>query len=163
MEDNLTELAVQVVNGLRERGEHIALAESCTGGLVAKTLTDVSGASEVFECGIVSYSSRIKSEVLGVDPEIIEKYSVVSEPVAEEMARGVRRVAGADYGVGITGVAGPGPDGDHPECDFYVAVTVGVTDHVTHLMTGTCGERTRNRQTAAACALKMVKGAFLNE
>lgn len=152
----IQESAAQVVNRLKNEHRHIALAESCTGGMLAKTLTDVSGASDVFECGVVSYSSRIKSKVLGVDPEIIRQYSVVSEPVAVQMARGVRTLGDADIGVGITGVAGPGPDGEHPEGEIFVAVTNGETDTVTHLNTGTTNERAKNRETATACALNMI-------
>lgn len=152
----IQESAAQVVNRLKKEGRHIALAESCTGGLLAKTITDVSGASDVFECGVVSYSSRIKAKVLGVDPEVIRKYSVVSEPVAVQMAHGVLALGDADIGVGITGVAGPGPDGTHPEGEIFVAVTDGKTDKVTHLMTGTTNARAENRETAAATALNMI-------
>lgn len=152
----IRESAAQVVNRLKKQGKHIALAESCTGGLLAKTITDVAGASDVFECGVVSYSSRIKAKVLGVDPKVIRKYSVVSEPVAVQMARGVLALGDADVGVGITGVAGPGPDGTHPEGEIFVAVTDGKTDKVTHLMTGTTNARAENRETAAATALNMI-------
>lgn len=152
----IQESAAQVVNRLKKEGRHIALAESCTGGLLAKTITDVSGASDVFECGVVSYSSRIKAKVLRVDPEVIRKYSVVSEPVAVQMAHGVLALGDADIGVGITGVAGPGPDGTHPEGEIFVAVTDGKTDKVTHLMTGTTNARAENRETAAATALNMI-------
>lgn len=152
----IRESAAQVVNRLKKQGKHIALAESCTGGLLAKTITDVAGASDVFECGVVSYSSRIKAKVLGVDPEVIRKYSVVSEPVAVQMARGVLALGDADVGVGITGVAGPGPDGTHPEGEIFVAVTDGKTDKVTRLMTGTTNARAENREMAAATALNMI-------
>lgn len=152
----IRESAAQVVNRLKKQGKHLALAESCTGGLLAKTITDVAGASDVFECGVVSYSSRIKAKVLGVDPEVIRKYSVVSEPVAVQMARGVLALGDADVGVGITGVAGPGPDGTHPEGEIFVAVTDGKTDKVTRLMTGTTNARAENRETAAATALNMI-------
>lgn len=152
----IQESAAQVVNRLKKEGRHVALAESCTGGMLAKTITDVSGASDVFECGVVSYSSRIKAKVLGVDPEVIRQYSVVSEPVAIQMAHGVQTLGDADFGVGITGVAGPGPDGTHPEGEIFVAVTDGKTDKVTHLMTGTTNARAENRKTATATALKML-------
>lgn len=152
----IRESAAQVVNRLKKQGKHLALAESCTGGLLAKTITDVAGASDVFECGVVSYSSRIKAKVLGVDPEVIRKYSVVSEPVAVQMARGVLALGDADVGVGITGVAGPGPDGTHPEGEIFVVVTDGKTDKVTRLMTGTTNARAENRETAAATALNMI-------
>ena len=92
---------------LKEKKMHIAFAESCTGGLCAKALTDLAGASEVIEASLVSYSNRIKKEKLGVAAETIEKYTEVSAECAKEMARGVRRFAGSDIGVSTTGYAGP--------------------------------------------------------
>ena len=88
---------------LKEKKMHIAFAESCTGGLCAKALTDLAGASEVIEASLVSYSNRIKKEKLGVAAETIEKYTEVSAECAKEMARGVRRFAGSDIGVSTTG------------------------------------------------------------
>ena len=92
---------------LKEKKMHIAFAESCTGGLCVKALTDPAGASEVIEASLVSYSNRIKKEKLGVAAETIEKYTEVSAECAKEMARGVRRFAGSDIGVSTTGYAGP--------------------------------------------------------
>lgn len=91
----------------------IAFAESCTGGLAAKKLTDVAGASECFECGFVTYSNAKKTELLGVSAETLEKYGAVSPQTALEMCKGVRERSGADIGIGITGIAGPG--GGSPE------------------------------------------------
>src|SRR5207247_6151390 len=82
-------------------------AESCTGGLLAKRVTDVPGASRYFERGFVVYSNRAKIEVLGVSAADLEAHGAVSAPVAEQLARGACRVSGADVGVGITGIAGP--------------------------------------------------------
>lgn len=86
----------------------IAFAESCTGGLLAKSLTDHSGASEIFECGIVSYSGAIKHKLLGVREQTLRQYGEVSSQTAEEMARGITEVSGADIGISVTGIAGPG-------------------------------------------------------
>lgn len=151
----LHETAEELVTELRRENRKIALAESCTGGLAAKALTDIPGASEVFECGVVSYSSRIKEKVLGVDPQTIRKYSVVSRLVAEQMAEGVRVLGDADLGVGITGVAGPGPDGEHPEGEIHIAVSDGTHMEYALLQTGTHGERAYNRTTAAERALRL--------
>lgn len=85
----------------------IASAESCTGGLLSAAITSVPGSSEIFELGIVSYSNRIKSKMLGVREETLEKFGAVSEQTALEMARGVMKASGAQIGVGITGIAGP--------------------------------------------------------
>lgn len=93
---------------LRERGATVALAESCTGGLISKRLTDVSGSSEYFGEGFVTYSNESKERLLGVPKEMLEEHGAVSEPVARAMAEGIRKLAGSDYGLSVTGVAGPG-------------------------------------------------------
>ncbi len=99
----------QVVGDLlRRRGWRIATAESCTGGLVASRLTDVPGSSDYVERGIVAYSNRAKTELLGVPEEVIAAHGAVSEAVGEAMAAGMRTRAGVDVAVGITGIAGPG-------------------------------------------------------
>lgn len=96
-----------LVQKLLEKNRKIATAESCTAGLVSKRITEIAGSSQVFECGIVSYSNRIKAQVLGVSEQTLEQYTEVSEQTAREMARGVRRLSGADIGVSVTGIAGP--------------------------------------------------------
>jgi nicotinamide-nucleotide amidase len=93
---------------LRARGLTIAVAESCTGGLLASRLTDVPGSSDYFDRGAVCYSNRAKIEWLGVPAPLIEQHGAVSEPVARAMADGIRAQTGASVGVGITGIAGPG-------------------------------------------------------
>jgi nicotinamide-nucleotide amidase len=93
---------------LHERGLWIATAESCTGGLLASRLTDVPGSSEYVERGVVCYSNRAKTELLGVPGDLLRDHGAVSEPVGLAMARGVRERSGTDLGVGITGIAGPG-------------------------------------------------------
>ena len=95
---------------LKEKGLTLAAAESCTGGLIAKRITDLPGASGVFCGGVVSYTNAVKSGVLGVDRALLEQFGAVSEPVARAMAEGVRRITGADLGVSVTGVAGPDTD-----------------------------------------------------
>lgn len=151
-----SDLAFQLSEKLKVSGKKIALAESCTGGLLAKILTDIPGSSSFFECGIVSYSDRIKSEILGIDASMIEKYSVVSPEVAVEMARKVRVLANADFGIGITGVAGPGSDGKHPEGEIYIALADEKSSFVRKLNTKTENEREYNRYFATVNALEMV-------
>ena len=102
-----------VINMLTEQGKKLAVAESCTGGLIAKRIVDRPGASAVFDCGVVSYSNEIKHKVLGVSKETLEKYGAVSSQTAAEMARGVLKLSGADIAVSVTGIAGP--DGGTPE------------------------------------------------
>ncbi len=92
---------------LEERGATLALAESCTGGLLAKRLTDVAGASAYFSEGFVTYSNESKERLLGVPHETLVEHGAVSEPVARAMAEGARRVSGADYALSVTGIAGP--------------------------------------------------------
>lgn len=102
------ELPAVLVKHLVERGETVALAESCTGGLAGKLITDVPGASACFSGGVVSYANEAKVALLGVDPALLEAHGAVSEPVVRQMAEGVRARLGATWALGITGVAGPG-------------------------------------------------------
>ncbi len=97
-----------VLDGCRERGLHLATAESCTGGLIAARLTSVPGSTDVITGGIVSYANEVKIEQLGVPPELIEQHGAVSAEVAEAMARGARERLGVDVAVSVTGIAGPG-------------------------------------------------------
>lgn len=98
----------QLVNLLREKGYHISTAESCTGGMIAANIVDVSGASDVFEEGYVTYSNRVKEKILGVSGETIDRFTVVSAEVAKEMAQGTHNCTGSELTVSITGYAGPG-------------------------------------------------------
>ena len=102
-------LQTAAVHALKASGMHVAVAESCTGGYVAKRLTDVSGASEVFECGAVTYSNQMKHRLLGVCEQTLDTYGAVSEETAREMAAGVRKLSGAEIGISVTGNAGPEP------------------------------------------------------
>ena len=100
----------QVIAALKARGLTLAAAESCTGGLTAKRLTDVPGASAVFLGGVVSYTNGVKERALGVPHDMLEEYGAVSAPVARAMAEGARRATTADLAVSVTGVAGPERD-----------------------------------------------------
>lgn len=106
-------LCKQLVELLLSKNITISTAESCTGGLLSKYITDQAGVSAVFECGVVSYSGRIKHQILGVSEQTIRNYGEVSSETALEMADGIRSVANSDIGIGITGIAGPG--GGTPE------------------------------------------------
>jgi nicotinamide-nucleotide amidase len=100
-------IAVEVGNTLRKRKMTLAVAESCTGGLISNLITDVSGSSEYFKMGVVAYSNKIKENVLWIPGSLIRKHGAVSRQVALEMAEGARAISSADVGVGITGIAGP--------------------------------------------------------
>ncbi|WP_284618112.1 CinA family protein [Aquabacterium humicola] len=93
---------------LRSRGERLATAESCTGGLIAGACTDLAGSSDWFERGFVSYSNAAKTELLGVPAALIDAHGAVSEPVALAMAEGALAQSPADWAVAVTGIAGPG-------------------------------------------------------
>ena len=114
---------------LQERGATLALAESCTGGLLAKRLTDMPGSSAYFTEGLVTYSNEAKERLLGVPHGLISEHGAVSEPVARAMAEGARRISGADYGLSVTGVAGP--DGGSEEKPVGL-VFVGISDAEGH-------------------------------
>jgi nicotinamide-nucleotide amidase len=101
-------LVARLADALRARGERLATAESCTGGLIAAACTDLAGSSDWFERGLVSYSNEAKTELLGVDAALIRAHGAVSEPVARAMAAGALAHSRADWAVAVTGIAGPG-------------------------------------------------------
>ena len=98
----------RLVDLLKKRELTLSCAESCTGGLIAKTITDVGGCSEVFMGGVVSYANDVKINILGVSADDIKRHGAVSETVAKQMAEGVKRVCKTDIGISSTGIAGPG-------------------------------------------------------
>lgn len=109
---DLLRLAEEVLAANRALGKTIAVAESCTGGLVAGALTEIAGSSDVFDRGFVTYSNEAKAQMLGVSPEIIDTFGAVSIAVAWAMAQGALAKSGADVAVAITGIAGPGGGSD---------------------------------------------------
>jgi len=110
---------------LADRGATVALAESCTGGLISKRLTDIAGSSAYFVEGFVTYSNASKERLLGVPKEVLAEHGAVSKPVARAMAEGARLISGADYGLSVTGVAGPGGGTEEKPVGL---VYVGVAD-----------------------------------
>ena len=148
---------------LTERRQTVAFAESCTGGLCAKRLTDIPGTSEIFHCGIVSYANDIKMKVLGVKAETIGKYTEVSPQCAKEMAEGVRLIADADYGVSITGYAGPG-DGEEVGT-IYIGISSKTETRAVELFTGHRGAccRDYNRLVASSRAFNELRLTILSE
>lgn len=157
-------LQAAAVQALAARGLTAATAESCTGGLVSKRITEVPGASRVFGCGVCSYANEIKEGVLGVSAGTLERFGAVSEQTAREMARGVRRLSGADIGVATTGIAGP--DGGTPEKPVglcYVAVDSEEFSRVLELRLsrGQPRERELIRYLASSHALDLIRQAAL--
>ncbi len=154
------ELPEVVADLLRERGRTLALAESCTGGLLSARLTDVAGASAFLDRSLVTYSNRAKVEELGVDAGLVQRKGAVSEEVAAAMAEGARRVAGSDIGVAITGIAGP--DGGTPEKPVglvYVALEGAAGTRVRRAVFP--GGRERVRYQATQVALEMLRRGLL--
>lgn len=146
-----------VIEKLKEKHIKVATAESCTGGLIAKRITDVPGASEVFDCGIISYANEIKHRVLGVSEDDLKKYGAVSEPVARQMAQGALKVSGADIAVSVTGIAGPDSDSTNKPVGL---VYIGLADRdnvwVRELRTSR-KDRSYNRYVSASNALNMIR------
>jgi len=123
MNDESDALTQRLATRLLARRQSACTAESCTGGLIAKTFTDLAGSSDWFERGFVTYSNAAKSEMLGVPPSVIEDYGAVSEAVANAMASGALRHSAADYAVAVTGVAGPGGgSAEKPVGTVWIAV-----------------------------------------
>ena len=108
MDDSLLRLAETLLQRCREAKAMLATAESCTGGLIAATLTEIAGSSDVFERGFVTYSNEAKIYSLGIPAEIVAGHGAVSEPVARAMAEGCLRKSNADIAIACTGIAGPG-------------------------------------------------------
>lgn len=146
-----------VVQHLMEENIKVATAESCTGGLIAKRITDISGASQIFECGIVSYSNEIKSRLLGVNESDLNTYGAVSETVARQMAQGALRVSGADVAISVTGLAGPNGDGtDKPVGLIYIGIADKENVWVRELRTSR-KDRDYNRFVSASNAFDMLR------
>lgn len=111
---------------LKEKGLKIAVAESCTGGLISSRITNISGASEYFEAGFITYSNKAKTSFLSVREEVINRYGAVSYETARLMAEGVRNIAGVDIGVSVTGIAGPaGGTLEKPVGTVFVGLATG--------------------------------------
>jgi nicotinamide-nucleotide amidase len=147
----------EVVGGLlADRGLRIAVAESCTGGLIASRLTDVPGSSRYVDRGIVSYSNTAKTESLHVPDDLITKHGAVSEPVALAMATGVREISRVSVGIGVTGIAGP--DGGSPAKPVGTVALAVVTDDAARTRTARfMGEREQIKFQASQAALDMLR------
>lgn len=146
------------VTALRQKGLTVSTAESCTGGGVAKRITEVPGASQVLQAGICTYTNRMKAELLGVKERTLQNYGAVSERTALEMAQGVRIRTGADIGVSVTGVAGPDPSEGKPVGLVFVSVSSQWYEQTVqlHLARGSGNERERVRHLAENHALYAV-------
>jgi nicotinamide-nucleotide amidase len=140
---------------LRAGGWTVAVAESCTGGLLGAVLTAVPGSSAYVRGGVIAYDNAVKTGLLSVDATLLARHGAVSEAVATAMASGVRQLLGADIGVGVTGVAGPGEEeGGKPAGLVYVAVAAPAGERVVRLDEDR--GREGNRAAAVAAALRLL-------
>ena len=148
-----------VVSELKAKGKKLATAESCTGGMLSKRITDIPGSSEVFEMGCVTYANQAKEDLLSVSHETLEQYGAVSPQTAREMAEGIVRRSGSDLGIGITGIAGPdGGTAEKPVGLIYIALSDGEHTWVTKRSPiGRTKSREWHRHCAASQALDMVR------
>lgn len=142
---------------LLEKGLSFSAAESCTGGYIAKRITDLPGSSAVFKGGLVTYTNEAKSALLGIDPELIKTYGAVSKPVARAMAENCRRILGTDLAVSVTGLAGPEGDGVNPVGTVFVALAVPGECFVRALDMGSYHTRSYVRRMSGNHAFDMMR------
>jgi len=146
-----------VIDFLRENRLTLACAESCTGGLIAKRITDIAGCSDVFVGGCVTYANEAKMRLLGVSAETLEQFGAVSEQTAREMARGVRERLGADIGVSATGIAGPtGGTPEKPVGTVFVGISTVKGEEVRKLSLSAMRSRDYIRIVTANHAYDMI-------
>lgn len=147
--------AARVIRLLTEKNQTLATAESCTGGLLGKLLTDVPGASAAYLGGVISYAYAVKEKLLGVDPAILEETGAVCEEVALQMAKGARERLEADFALATTGNAGPSADPKNPNVgEIYVALACEKTSLCRKLTLR--GSREENRTEACRAALELL-------
>lgn len=152
----MLDICVSLVKELASRGLTVSTAESCTGGLVAKSITDAPGASSVFFGGVVSYDNSVKVNVLGVSPTTLESYGAVSYDTACQMAKGVKELLKTDIGISTTGIAGPGGGTrEKPVGTVYVGLAYKDTVEAHLLTIDPSLSREKIRQTATELLLKM--------
>ena len=154
--------AAEIIGKLTRHGKTVAVAESCTGGMICSMLVEQAGASACFAEGYVTYSNEAKEKNLGVSHEVLEACGAVSEQTARQMAEGVRRRGEADYGVATTGIAGPdGGTAEKPVGLVYIACAhAGGTQVERHVFSG---DRTRVRTQAAERALALLEECMAKE
>jgi nicotinamide-nucleotide amidase len=141
---------------LRERSLKVAIAESCTGGLLTSRLTDVPGSSDYVERSFVCYSNRAKTELVGVPAALIEEHGAVSEPVAQALAEGAARHSGTEVGIGVTGIAGPGGGSDAKPVGTVV-VAIKSLEKMTVRTFRLFGNREMIKFQAAQAAMNMLR------
>lgn len=148
-------LLKKVSNLLKEKNLKVATAESCTGGLIAHTLTNISGSSDYFDRGVVSYSNKAKTDLLGVPEDILKKYGAVSKEVVKIMAEGIRIKSNVDIGIATTGIAGPtGGTKEKPVGLVFIAVSTSHGIYIRRYQFA--GNRLQNKEQTCNAALWMI-------
>jgi len=156
---SLEKQATDLLHAIKGKGLKLATAESCTGGLISALLTEVAGSSAVFERGFVTYSNQSKTEMLGVDADVIAKHGAVSEDVATAMAAGARDRAKVELSVSVTGIAGP--DGGTKEKPVgTVCIAVASQNFITVTTYNFDGDRKSIRLQTVEAALEMVEASL---
>jgi nicotinamide-nucleotide amidase len=155
----MTQVDIKLLNKistlLTEKKLTVATAESCTGGLIAHTLTNISGSSNYFDRGIVSYSNNAKNELLNIPSELLKEYGAVSESVAEAMAESVRKLSNVDIGISTTGVAGPtGGTEEKPVGLVYIGLSTKKDTTVKKFKFK--GNRIKNKTSTCNAALNLL-------
>ena len=151
--------AVDAGTALRGAGLRVAVAESCTGGLLGAALTAVAGSSAWVVGGVIAYADSVKRDLLGVPAALLAEHGAVSDPVARAMAEGARRVLGADLGVAITGVAGPGSDRAAKPAGLVFVAVAGPGRRVAVTRLDADRGRQANRAESVRAALAELRGA----
>ena len=155
MSDNV-EIVRKIAETLKARGEVFCTAESCTGGQIAKTVTDLAGVSSVFFGGVVSYANEIKEKLLGVRRETLEKFGAVSEQTAAEMAAGAVSALAVDFSVAVTGIAGPDGGSEKKPVGLVYIACADKKGNVTAAKNLFSGDRKSVRDKTTETALQML-------
>ena len=162
-DSELMQLSEQVGQALKARGASVTTAESCTGGWVAKVITDIAGSSAWFERGFVTYSNEAKAQMIGVREETLAQHGAVSEPVVVEMAIGALKAARADYAVSISGIAGPDGGSDEKPVGTVWFGVASVSGQGVTRRECFAGDREAVRRQATAYALNLLWQQFLQK
>ncbi|HQA03726.1 MAG TPA: CinA family protein [Thermodesulfovibrio thiophilus] len=152
--NKLSNLATEIVKKLSEKNKTLSIAESCTGGLISSTITDVPGASKVFSGGVVVYATEMKKKILNINEEVF-KYGVISLQMAEAMSNSIKHLTGSDYSIATTGNLGPDTMEGKPKGLIYIAVATLKQNYTIELNLD--NDRLSNKKEATFKALKLLE------
>lgn len=152
--NKLSNLATEIVKKLSEQNKTLSIAESCTGGLISSTITDVPGASKVFSGGVVVYATEMKKKILNINEEVF-KYGVISLQMAEAMSNSIKHLTGSDYSIATTGNLGPDTMEGKPKGLIYITVATLKQNYTIELNLD--NDRLSNKKEATFNALKLLE------